>query len=56
VRKIFYELILIFDRFKGYTVKDIFRRLPKDYCSIQTLYNYHIKYKKADKKARELIK
>ena len=49
-----YELILIFDRFKGYTVKQIYDKL-KVKIPLKTLYNYKTRYKKADRIARSLI-
>lgn len=55
-KKPMYELVLVFDRFKGFTVPEIFRKLPEGVCSIKTLYNYHNRYSKADRKAREITK
>jgi hypothetical protein len=51
-----YELILIFDWYKKLPVKEIFKKLPKGYCSLKTLYNYHNRWVKANKKAMELMK
>jgi hypothetical protein len=51
-----YELFLLFERFKGFTVKTIFSKLPAGYCSKSTVYNYHTRYQRADRKAKELSK
>lgn len=48
-----YELFLVFERFQGFTVKKIYEKLPPGYCSLKTLYNYHARYKRAEKKLRE---
>jgi hypothetical protein len=51
-----YELLLVFEKFQGMKVKEIFEKLPKGYCSLATLYNYHKRWKYAERKYRELIK
>jgi hypothetical protein len=53
-----YELFLIFERFKGFSVKDIIEKLNRDeqQFSRSTLYNWHRRYNRADRKARELTK
>lgn len=51
-----YELFLIFEWFKGKAVKDIHARLPKQYASLKTIYNYHSRYHRALRRAKELTK
>jgi hypothetical protein len=50
-----YELILIFEHFKGFKPKQIFDMLPPNYVSKMTLYNYHARYKDASKKLDKII-
>ena len=49
-----WELILIFDRFKGYTVLELNDKL-KVKVPISTLYKYHNRYVKADRVARSML-
>jgi len=55
-KKLKYELLLIFDRFRGFKIIEIFKKLPKGYCTKKTLYNYHQRYNQAIKKMQELTK
>jgi hypothetical protein len=55
-KQLHYELLLIFEWFKGITVKQIYMKLPKNYASLKTVYNYHARYNRAVRKARELTK
>jgi hypothetical protein len=49
-----YELLLIFDWFKKVPIKEMSRRMGKDY-NIKTLYRYKsVHYPKALRKANEL--
>jgi hypothetical protein len=50
-----YELILIFEHFKGFKPKQIFAMLPQGYVSRMTLYNYHARYKDASQKLDKII-
>ena len=56
VNKLKYELLLVFDRFKGFSVREIGKKLPKGYCTEKTLYNYHRRYEISNKKAQQLTK
>lgn len=50
-----YELILIFEHFKGFAPRQIFNMLPPGYVSRMTLYNYHARYKDASAKLDKII-
>lgn len=50
------ELLYVFDWYKKLTVVEVFKKLPKDYITLRTLYNYHARSKEAVKKAREITK
>lgn len=53
-----YELFLIFERFRGFSVKEIMDKLNKDsvVAPRTTIYHWHQRYVRADRKARELTK
>ena len=53
-----YELLLIFERFKGFSVKDVSEKLKGNgfEVSLSTIYNWHRRYNHADRKAKELTK
>lgn len=54
-----YELLLLFDRFRGFKVKVIFDKLNErrpGYVTLKTLYNYHHRYKRAERRLGELTK
>lgn len=55
-KKLHYELLLIFEWFKGKKVKDIHSQLPKGYASLKTVYRYNERYQRAVRRARELTK
>jgi hypothetical protein len=55
-KSLHYELLLIFEWFKGKSVKDIHSKLPKGYAGLKTVYRYHQRYERAIRKARELTK
>lgn len=54
-----YELFLLFERFKGFKVTEVFKKIQEKrpgYVSLATLYNYHSRYQRAERKLRELTK
>lgn len=54
-----YELLLIFERFRGFRIKEIIDKLnkavPGKYAAA-TVYRYHARYARADRKVRELTR
>jgi len=51
-KKTAYELLILFDRFKGFSIPELHEKLP--HYSERTLYRYHDIYSKAVRKANEL--